>query len=102
MAGAERPGREWRRSRPARGRARSCSRRVGREHEVVTPDPEEERRIRNACDERGIDAARVTFHIGRSHDVLPDLPVRALDLALVDGAHGFPYPVLDWWYLAPA
>ena len=46
----------------------------GTEHEAVTPDPEEERRIRNACDERGIDAARVTFHIGRSHDVLPIFP----------------------------
>jgi Methyltransferase domain len=73
----------------------------GAEHEVVTPDPEEERRIRRACDERGIDASRVTFHIGRSQEVLPDLAARGLDLALVDGAHGFPYPVLDWWHLAP-
>lgn len=73
----------------------------GAEHEVVTPDPEEERRIRQACDERGIDASRVTFHIGRSQEVLPELEARELDLALVDGAHGFPYPVLDWWQLAP-
>jgi Methyltransferase domain len=72
----------------------------GAEHEVVTPDPEEESRIRAACDERSIDASRLTFHIGRSHDVLPGLAARDLDLALVDGAHGFPYPVLDWWYLA--
>ncbi len=70
-------------------------------HHVITPDPEEERRIRAACEERGIDASRVTFHIGRSHEVLPGLDVPALDLVLVDGAHGFPYPVLDWWYLAP-
>jgi Methyltransferase domain len=72
----------------------------GAEHEVVTPDPEEERRIRAACEERGIDASRVTFHIGPSQEVLPDLAARELDLALVDGAHGFPYPVLDWWNLS--
>jgi hypothetical protein len=73
----------------------------GADHDVVTPDPDEERRIRSACDERGIDASRVRFHIGRSHDVLTDLAKSDLDLALVDGAHGFPYPILDWWQLAP-
>jgi len=73
----------------------------GARHHVVTPDAEEERRIRAACEERGIDVSRVTFHIGRSHEVLPVLDVPALDLVLVDGAHGFPYPILDWWHLAP-
>jgi hypothetical protein len=73
----------------------------GAAHEAVTPDPEEEHRIRRACADRGIDDSRLTFHIGGSQDVLPTLPVRDLDLVLVDGAHGFPYPVLDWWHLAP-
>jgi hypothetical protein len=73
----------------------------GAEHEAVTPDPTEEERIRGACRDRRIDDSRLTFRIGRSQDVLPDLPQRQLDLVLVDGAHGFPYPVLDWWHLAP-
>jgi hypothetical protein len=73
----------------------------GAEHVAITPDPEEEERIRRACREREIDDSRLTFNIGRSQDVLPALPARDLDLVLVDGAHGFPYPVLDWWNLAP-
>ncbi len=74
---------------------------AGADHEVVTPDPAEEGRIRAACDALGISHARVRFHIGPSHEVLPSLPERPLDLALVDGAHGFPYPILDWWAIAP-
>jgi methyltransferase family protein len=73
----------------------------GAEHEAITPDPAEEERIRGECERRGIDSGRVRFHIGSSHDVLPRLQPRALDLVLVDGAHGFPYPILDWWYVAP-
>jgi hypothetical protein len=73
----------------------------GAEHEAVTPDPDEERRIRASCERRGIDSSHVTFRVGPSHEVLPAWESRPLDLVLVDGAHGFPYPILDWWYLAP-
>jgi Methyltransferase domain len=68
---------------------------------VVTPDEDERRRIVQECERRQISTARVSFHIGRSHDVLATLPHRSLDLVLIDGAHGFPYPILDWWHLAP-
>ena len=71
------------------------------EHEAVTPDPAEEERIRGECERRGIDSSSVRFRIGPSHEVLPRLDPRPLDLVLLDGAHGFPYPVLDWWYVAP-
>jgi hypothetical protein len=73
----------------------------GAEHEAVTPDAAEETRIRAECERRGISSERVRFLIGPSHEVLPRWEPRPLDLVLVDGAHGFPYPVLDWWYVAP-
>jgi hypothetical protein len=73
----------------------------GAEHEAVTPAADEEERFRAECARRGIDGSGVSFRIGFSHEVLPRLGERELDLVLVDGAHGFPYPILDWWFLAP-
>jgi len=70
-------------------------------HEAVTPEPEEEARIRATCEHLSVPADTVTFRIGSSHEVLPALESRELDLVLLDGAHGFPYPVLDWWHVAP-
>jgi Methyltransferase domain len=74
---------------------------AGADHVAVTPDPDEEARVRAACRELGISSDRVSFEVGYSHDVLPRLSERTLDLALLDGAHGFPYPILDWWNIAP-
>ena len=72
----------------------------GANHVAVTTDAGEETRIRAQADRLGIDHSRVRFEIGPSHEVLPRLEQTPLDLVLVDGAHGFPYPVLDWWYTA--
>lgn len=73
----------------------------GAEHVAVTPSAGEEDRIRAQAERFGIDHSRVRFVIAPSHEALPTLEPGPLDLVLVDGAHGFPYPVLDWWYLAP-
>ena len=72
----------------------------GAEHEAVTPAADEEERFRAECARRGIDGSRVSFRLGLSHEVLPQLDGRPLDLVLIDGAHGFPYPILDWWFVA--
>jgi hypothetical protein len=74
----------------------------GAEHIAVTPDASEEERIRAQADRLGIDHSKVRFEIGPSHEVLPRLAPRPLDLVLIDGAHGFPYPMLDWWFTADA
>ena len=74
---------------------------AGTEHEAVTPDPAERDRIMAECERRAISTEHLTFHLGASHEVLPTLSPRPLDLVLIDGAHGFPYPILDWWHLAP-
>jgi len=74
---------------------------AGAAHEAVTPDAGEEERIRSRCAGLGVDDGNVTFRIGPSHEVLPRWEPRPLDLVLVDGAHGFPYPILDWWHVAP-
>lgn len=73
----------------------------GSEHEAITPAAEEEERFRVECRRRGIDDSHVRFRIGYSHEVLPQLERNDLDLVLIDGAHGFPYPILDWWHVAP-
>jgi hypothetical protein len=73
----------------------------GADHEAVTPSAEEAERITAECERRGIATERLRFRIGSSADVLRTWDARPLDLVLVDGAHAFPYPTLDWWFLAP-
>jgi hypothetical protein len=74
---------------------------AGATHLAVTVDAAEEARIGRECARRGIDTGNVAFLIGPSQEVLARRPLPPLDLVLVDGAHGFPYPILDWWHLAP-
>lgn len=73
---------------------------AGCNHTAISPDPAEHRRILDYCEERGIDASGVTFIAESSATALtrtwkPD----ALDLVLIDGAHAFPYPMIDWFYV---
>jgi predicted O-methyltransferase YrrM len=73
----------------------------GADHVAITPNPREEEAVRAQADRLDIDHSRVQFAVGPSHEILPQLEPSPLDLVLVDGAHGFPYPLLDWWYIAP-
>jgi len=73
----------------------------GARHTCVVPDPAEADRIRDYCDARGIAHAGVEFVLDQSARVLPRLALHDVDLALIDGCHGFPSPMIDWYYLAP-
>lgn len=74
----------------------------GAHHTAISPSPAEHERVRNYCRQIGVDDSRVTFVVGLSDDVLPPLlgRERTLDVAFIDGAHSFPFPVVDWYYIA--
>ncbi|MGH3188260.1 MAG: class I SAM-dependent methyltransferase [Streptosporangiaceae bacterium] len=76
----------------------------GTHHTAISCDPAEHERVREYCQQIGIDDSRLDFAVGMSDDVLPALLTRdrTLDMALVDGAHSFPLPVVDWHYVARA
>src|SRR5215467_7688694 len=69
-------------------------------HTCVVPDIKEVRRIEAFCREHQISMDNVTFEVDFSERCLPRLEPSELDLILIDGAHGFPTPFLDWYYTA--
>jgi predicted O-methyltransferase YrrM len=73
----------------------------GADHTVISPDGREHRLVRAYCRSIGIDVGRVSFIDASSDDVLPSLITgRELDFAFIDGAHSFPYPVVDFHYIS--
>jgi hypothetical protein len=73
---------------------------LGTEHRAVFLDESEGRGVRDWCEAHGISTARVAFEAGSSSETLPRLDIGDLDLVMVDGCHGFPFPQLDWYYAA--
>jgi hypothetical protein len=72
---------------------------AGADHTCVTPSQAEADRIVTYCVEHGIDTSTLRFVIGPSDEVLPGLTLEPpLDLVFIDGGHGFPMPMIDWYY----
>ncbi|MGH6841446.1 MAG: class I SAM-dependent methyltransferase [Methylocella sp.] len=72
---------------------------AGTEHIAITPDRAQADRIRSYLDGLKV-PTKVTFIHESSDVVLPSgqgIPER-LDFVLIDGAHRFPFPILDWHY----
>ena len=69
-------------------------------HTCVTPAATEVARIRARCDAAGIPLDTIEFVVAPSERALPSLVRHDLDVVLIDGRHGFPAPMLDWYYTA--
>jgi hypothetical protein len=73
---------------------------AGGHHTAISPDPREHERVREYCEQIGLDHGGLNFIAGFSDLVLPELCTeRTLDAAFIDGAHAFPYPAVDWHYV---
>jgi SAM-dependent methyltransferase len=68
-------------------------------HVAISPVRQEFERIEDYCAAVGVPTAGVEFREGASDQVLPVLE-HDVDLALIDGAHSFPYPVVDFHYVS--
>jgi precorrin-6B methylase 2 len=73
---------------------------TGAIHTAVFLDQSEGLAVQEWCAARKISTANVAFHPGSSSETLPRLEMGDLDLVMVDGCHGFPFPQLDWYYAA--
>lgn len=69
-------------------------------HTAVTPAQAEVSAIKQEMQRRGVSDEHCQFLVGYSQDILPQQSGE-LDLALIDGGHGFPIPQVDWTYIAP-
>jgi predicted O-methyltransferase YrrM len=71
-------------------------------HISVTPYAAEFQAIRTYCANVGIDTRAWEPVTAASQDYLPGAKLPGLDLVLIDGAHAFPLPFVDWCYTAEA
>jgi hypothetical protein len=75
---------------------------AGAKHVSITPKPDEVERVQRYCSQLGL-GGNVTFITESSDVALPrqagPVPER-LDHVFIDGAHRFPWPILDWHYTA--
>lgn len=74
----------------------------GASHTAVSPVADEHERLRRYGASHAIRMDDVRFIAESSHTALQSTwTPEPLDIVLVDGAHSFPFPTLDWMYTAP-
>lgn len=73
---------------------------IGAHHICINPWQPEIDRIRDYCNRNGISTEKLDFRVDLSVNALPELADNQLDLALIDGAHSFPNPFIDWYFIS--
>jgi predicted O-methyltransferase YrrM len=71
---------------------------LGAQHTCVVVSANEVEAIRRYCEQRSIPTDGLRVELGLSEDVLPRLATTGLDVVFIDGGHGFPTPIIDWYY----
>jgi hypothetical protein len=72
----------------------------GAQHRCVTPGEAEAAAVIAYCEREGISTDGLTIDVAYSDAVLPSLDPNdpPLDIVLIDGSHGFPAPLIDWYF----
>lgn len=72
----------------------------GAKHLCITPGQEEADAILEYCNANGIPTGDLEFDIAPSDEALtrPSPGAEQLDMFLIDGGHGFPAPIIDWYF----
>lgn len=72
---------------------------AGTKHTCITPSKDQVLRIKQYCSELGV-GDHLNFLVQSSDLILPcdELIPSELDFVLIDGAHRFPFPCIDWHY----
>lgn len=68
-------------------------------HTCIVPIQDEVDRISAYCLNENISLEGTEFMVGESFRYLPSMSAR-YDLIFIDGAHRFPFPIIDWFYCA--
>lgn len=69
------------------------------EHHCFTLLDQDREKLIAAAERLDLTLRNVHFHVGDSAVTLPATDLPDLNIAVVDGGHAFPLPVLDWYYL---
>ena len=72
----------------------------GCRHTCVVQNPVERDRLIAYLADRGIADTGLRITVGLSQYILPTLDPSPLDVVFIDGGHGFPVPLIDWFYTA--